>query len=165
MAGSRQSLPSDVGPSGPEQASAAAGVCSDLSTCVLPTSSNGYVMATTTNSTEVSGGSSVQLILKQGLSRIFARNQQNDDRPITAWHEKTCAYGGREGETINTACSTLSVTSSQQDSEMVGNDTNRAIHEWVSSSQFQKPAPEQLVAAVHSARLRTKNFYSVLGCS
>ena len=34
---------------------------------------------------------------------------------------------------------------------MDGNDTDPAIHEWVSSSQFQKLAPEQLLAAVRSA--------------
>ena len=64
-----QSLTSDVGPSGPAPASAAVGVRSDLSTFVLPISSNDDVMATTSNSAAVSGGSTVQMTLKQGLSR------------------------------------------------------------------------------------------------
>ena len=81
-AGSMQPPKSDVGPSGAEPASAAV---------VLPTSSNDDVTATTSNSTAVSDGSMIQRTLKQGLSRIFARNLQNDDRPITGWHKKTCA--------------------------------------------------------------------------
>ena len=108
----RQSLTSDVGPPGPEPASAAVGVHSYLSACVLPASSNDDVMDTTSNSAAVSGGSTVQLTLKQGPSRIYECNQQKDDRPITGGHEKTCEYGGRVGETINTACSTLPVTDS-----------------------------------------------------
>ena len=102
----------------------------------------------------------IRLTLKKGLSRIFARSQQNDDRPITGWHEETCAYGGREGETISTACSTLSVTSSHQPPETDGSDTDSAIHEWVSSSPYQKPAPVQLVAAVRSALQASNEEFS-----
>ena len=160
IAGSMQPPKSDAGPSGPEPASAAVGVRSDLSTCILSTSSNNDVTATTSNSTAIPGGSTIQLTLKQGLSRIFARNQQNDDRPITSWHEQTGAYGGREEETINTACSTLPVTSNHQPPETDGNDADRAIHEWVSSSPFQKPAPEQLVAAVRSALQASNEEFS-----
>ena len=43
---------------------------------------------------------------------------------------------------------------------MDGNDTDRAIHEWISSSQFQKPDPEQLVAAVHSALQASNEEFS-----
>ena len=59
---------------------------------------------------------------------------------------------------INTACSTLS--SSHEPPETDGNDTDRSIHEWVSSSPFQKPAPEQLVAAVRSALQASNEEFS-----
>ena len=64
------------------------------------------------------------------------------------------------GEMIDTACSTLPVTDSHQLSDKDGNDTDSAIHKCVSSSHFQKPAPEQLVAAVHSALQASNEEFS-----
>ena len=79
-------LSSELCPQPPTLANAAAGDDNDPSLSAVLPLQNQDIMSPVTNLSAQSNNSTAQLTFKQGLTRIFARNQENDNRPLTAWH-------------------------------------------------------------------------------
>ena len=119
-----RSLSSESCPQPPTLTNAAAGDDSDPSLSAVLPLPNQDIMSPVTNLSAQSNNSTAQLTLKQGLTRIFARNQENDDRPLTAWHVDTGDCGGRLGALCSTIQSTSACTSSHQNS---GKDASELV--------------------------------------
>ena len=108
-------------------------------------------MSAVANLSAQSNKITAQQTLKQGLTRIFARNQKNDERPLTTWHVEMGDCRGRLGASCSTIQSTSACSSSHQNSGKDKLDANSAIHDWIASSLFTKPVPAHLDVAIRSA--------------
>ena len=94
----------------PTLANALRGNGTVLSLSVILPLQNDVIVAPAANMSTKPDCSTDQLTLKEGLARIFARNQKNDYRPLTAWHVEMGDCGGRLGASFSTLQSTPTST-------------------------------------------------------
>ena len=119
-------------------------VNADLRPSAAHVSQDNSPAALASHSRVQSDDGNVSMTRRQGLARIFALNQDEDDRPLIAWHVETGECGGRLGKTVDpegfASCSnrqhSLEMDRPRQHSlemDRPGVEVDRLTDEWIAS--------------------------------